>query len=193
MAGAWYAAVRDRLGRGKTGSRGASAPSDRSFPAFDLDHDHGRSPRELIELLGAKGAGLAEMRQVLRLPVPPGFVLGAPLCRQYFEIGWPVGLDAAIDVRLCALEKATNRRLNDPRRPLLLAVRSGAAVSMPGMTDTVLNIGVNAGTSQGLAELSGDERFPLDVWLRFCRSYAAHVLGLATEVVGPPPPRDADA
>jgi pyruvate,orthophosphate dikinase len=185
MAGTWYASV---LGRLRGGSLRAPAPPAPDLPVFDLDHARGEHPRQLTALLGGKGAGLAEMRQILRLPVPPGFVLGTPLCRQYLEEGWPAGLDAAIERRLRALEQTTGRRLDDRRRPLLLAVRSGAGVSMPGMMDSVLNLGVNAGTVEGLAAMSGDERFALDTWVRFCRSYAVTVLGLDADALGLVPP-----
>ncbi len=171
------------------GSGDAAAGAD--LLVFDLDHDHGRDPRELHHLLGGKGAGLAEMHRSLRLPVPPGFVLGTPLCARVLATGWPPELDRAIAIRLAAVEQATGQRFGDPKRPLLVSVRSGAPVSMPGMMDTVLNLGVNPDTVEGLAELTGDRRFALDTWATFCRMYAATVLDVPRDALGPPPPRDA--
>ena len=161
------------------------------WPVYDFDHIHDCSVIELRQRLGSKGAGLVEMRQQLGLPVPHGFVLGAALCRPFLTSGWLDGLDQAIDEKLAALERSTSQRFGGRERPLLVSVRSGAPVSMPGMMDTILNLGANAMTIAGLAEWTGDERFALDTWSRFCRMYAATVLGISREGLGCNLPRDA--
>ncbi|HKU07729.1 MAG TPA: pyruvate, phosphate dikinase [Bradyrhizobium sp.] len=163
------------------------------LPVYELDHIHDCSAAELRQRLGGKGAGLVEMRQKLSLPVPRAFVLSTALCRQFLASGWPDGLDQAIDQKLAALECATQQRFGDRERPLLVSVRSGAPVSMPGMMDTILNLGANAVTIAGLAAWTGDERFALDTWARFCRMYAATVLGISRQTLGDNLPRDASA
>src|SRR5204863_1538585 len=117
--------------------------------------------------------------------------LSTQLCRQFLASGWPDGLDEAIDRKLAALECATQRRFGDRDRPLLVSVRSGAPVSMPGMMDTILNLGANAVTIAGLAAWTGDERFALDTWAHFCRMYAATVFGVSRESLAGNLPRDA--
>ena len=97
---------------------------------------------EYKDLLGGKGANLAEMTSVLKLPVPPGFTISTDACRAYMKSGWPVELDAEIAQQVFALEKKMGRKLGDPFDPLLVSVRSGAKFSMPGMMDTVLNLGL---------------------------------------------------
>jgi pyruvate,orthophosphate dikinase len=161
------------------------------LPVYDLDHIHDCSVSELRQRLGGKGAGLVEMRKKLGLPVPHAFVLSTALCRQFLASGWPDGLDEAIERKLAALECATQQRFGDRDRPLLVSVRSGAPVSMPGMMDTILNLGANAVTIAGLAAWTGDERFALDTWARFCRMYAATVLGISRESFGDNLPREA--
>ncbi|MBI5319377.1 pyruvate, phosphate dikinase [Bradyrhizobium sp.] len=163
------------------------------IPVYDLDHIHDCSASELRLRLGGKGAGLVEMRQKLGLPVPHAFVLSTALCRQYLTSGWPDGLDEVIDRKLAALESATWQGFGDSERPLLVSVRSGAPVSMPGMMDTILNLGANAVTIAGLAARTGDERFALDTWARFCRMYAGTVLGVGREKLGENLPREASA
>lgn len=163
------------------------------LPVYDLDHIHDCSASELRLRLGGKGAGLVEMRQKLGLPVPDAFVLSTALCRQFLASGWPAGLDEAIDRKLAALERATWQGFGDSERPLLVSVRSGAPVSMPGMMDTILNLGANAATIAGLAARTGDERFALDTWARFCRMYATTVIGISRERIGDNLPRDAPA
>jgi pyruvate,orthophosphate dikinase len=161
------------------------------LPVYDLDHIHNCSGFELRQRLGGKGAGLVEMRQKFSLPVPHAFVLSTALCRQFLASGWPDGLDEAIEQKLAGLECATQQRFGDGERPLLVSVRSGAPVSMPGMMDTILNLGANAVTIAGLAAWTGDKRFALDTWARFCRMYAATVLGVSRESLGDNLPRDA--
>ena len=133
---------------------------------------------DLSALLGGKGAGLVEMTQKLRLPVPPGFVITTDVCRRYLAAGWPPELDGHIVEHLERLAAATGRRFGDPERPLLVSVRSGAPVSMPGMMDTLLNVGITPQSRDCLSAETGDAGFAADTWLRFCRMYAEIVLGL---------------
>src|SRR5580692_4663700 len=105
---------------------------------FDFEHKHRRPPMEMKDLLGGKGANLAEMTSVLKLPVPHGFTITTDACRAYRQ-GWPEGLTEEVASHLAALEKQMGRTLGDASDPLLVSVRSGAEFSMPGMMDTVLN------------------------------------------------------
>ncbi len=136
---------------------------------------------EMKDLLGGKGANLAEMTSVLGLPVPPGFTITTDACRAYMHGGWPDGLDAEIAKQVKKLEKAMGRKLGDPADPLLVSVRSGAKFSMPGMMDTVLNLGMNDKSVTGLAEGTGDERFAYDSYRRFISLYARIVLDVDGE------------
>ena len=133
---------------------------------------------ELKDRLGGKGANLAEMTSVLGLPVPPGFTITTEACRTYMDRGWPPGLDAELDRHLAKLEQAMGRRLGDPDDPLLVSVRSGAKFSMPGMMDTVLNLGLNDRSVKGLARSGGGERFAYSAYARLLSMYAKVVLGL---------------
>ena len=130
------------------------------------------------DLLGGKGANLAEMTSVLKLPVPPGFTISTDACRAYMHEGWPHGLDAEIAEHVFKLEKTMGRKLGDPFDPLLVSVRSGAKFSMPGMMDTVLNLGLNDESVKGLATVTGDERFAYDSYRRFIAMYGRIVLGV---------------
>jgi pyruvate,orthophosphate dikinase len=150
---------------------------------YTFDHSHDQPPRELIGLLGGKGAGLAEMTTVLGLPVPAGFTVAVPVCREYQEAGWPAWLDAALEAHCRGLEEKMGRSFGGPADPLLLAVRSGAPRSMPGMLDTVLNLGLNEAAVAGLAESTGDARFARESYRRFLTMYATTVLGLPAEDV----------
>jgi pyruvate,orthophosphate dikinase len=133
-------------------------------------------------VLGGKGANLAEMTR-LGLPVPPGFTITTAACSDYFRAGqrMPEGLAAEILAALQELEATMQRRLGDDNDPLLVSVRSGAAVSMPGMMDTILNLGLNNQTVEGLARVTGDRRFALDCYRRFIQMYANVVLELPLE------------
>ena len=133
---------------------------------------------QMKDLLGGKGANLAEMTSVLKLPVPPGFTISTDACRAYMHGGWPKGLDAEIAAQVVKLEKAMKRKLGDPKDPLLVSVRSGAKFSMPGMMDTVLNLGLNDQSVKGLAKVTGDERFAYDSYRRFISMYGRIVLGI---------------
>ena len=129
-------------------------------------------------LLGGKGANLAEMAS-LGLPVPPGFTLTTDVCTAYYDLGesYPEDLSAQVDEALAALEAKTGKVFGDPTNPLLVSVRSGARASMPGMMDTVLNLGLSDVTVQGLAAKAG-ERFAYDSYRRFIQMYSNVVLGL---------------
>ncbi len=122
-----------------------------------------RSPQlpadELLLLLGGKGANLAVMATELELPVPPGFVISTDACKAFMRAGWPAGLDDELREEVARIEQQVGRRFGDPTDPLLVSVRSGAPVSMPGMLDTILNLGLNDETAAGLAEVSGDAVF----------------------------------
>ena len=136
---------------------------------------------EYKDLLGGKGANLAEMTSVLKLPVPPGFTISTDACRSYIHDGWPEDLDEEIAKHVFKLETAMARKLGDPFDPLLVSVRSGAKVSMPGMMDTVLNLGLNDKSVVGLAHVTSDERFAYDSYRRFIAMYGRIVLGVDGE------------
>lgn len=133
-------------------------------------------------LLGGKGANLAEMTNI-GLPVPPGFTITTECCAAYYKQGqkFPSGLEAQIDENITKLEKALGKKLGDPVNPLLVSCRSGAAVSMPGMMDTVLNIGLTADMIEPLAETSGNARFVWDAWRRLINMFGDTVMGVAHE------------
>ena len=129
--------------------------------SFGAGKAEGRA--EMRELLGGKGANLAEMSN-LGLPVPPGFTITTEVCTYFYQHGetYPPELRTTVDAALAEIGKLTNAKFGDPTRPLLVSVRSGARASMPGMMDTVLNLGLNPETVSGLAKLTGDERFAYD-------------------------------
>jgi pyruvate, orthophosphate dikinase len=130
-------------------------------------------------LLGGKGANLAEMASI-GLPVPPGFTIATPMCTVYYEEGetFPESLKAEVAAGITHIEGITGKSFGDAADPLLVSVRSGARVSMPGMMDTVLNLGLNDDTVQGLAATSADDRFAWDSYRRFIQMYSDVVLGL---------------
>jgi pyruvate,orthophosphate dikinase len=130
-------------------------------------------------LLGGKGANLAEMSS-LGLPVPPGFTVTTEACVHYYANAntYPTTLEGEVETGLATVEKLTAKTFGDPANPLLVSVRSGARASMPGMMDTVLNLGLNDATVAGLAALSGDTRFAYDSYRRFIQMYSNVVLGL---------------
>jgi pyruvate,orthophosphate dikinase len=148
---------------------------------FDFDHSHRKPPMEMKDLLGGKGANLAEMTSVLALPVPPGFTIATTACRAYMEGGWPDGLTAEIAKARTRLEKKMGKQVGDAEDPLLVSVRSGAKFSMPGMMDTVLNLGLNDKSVEGLARQTDDERFAYDSYRRFVAMYGRIVLGVPGE------------
>ena len=148
---------------------------------YDFDHKHRKRPMEMKDLLGGKGANLAEMTSVLALPVPPGFTISTDACRAYMDGGWPDGLTAEIAKARARLERTMGKRIGDAADPLLVSVRSGAKFSMPGMMDTVLNLGLNDQSVIGLAKQTDDERFAYDSYRRFVAMYARIVLGIPGE------------
>jgi pyruvate,orthophosphate dikinase len=162
-----------------------SHPSQETFflmPfVFDFDHSHRKPPMEMKDLLGGKGANLAEMTSVLKLPVPPGFTIATTACRAYMEGGWPIGLTEEVGKARVRLEKQMGKRIGDASDPLLVSVRSGAKFSMPGMMDTVLNLGLNDESVEGLAKQTDDERFAYDSYRRFVAMYGRIVLGIPGE------------
>ncbi|MBV8984379.1 MAG: pyruvate, phosphate dikinase, partial [Acidimicrobiia bacterium] len=138
------------------------------------------------DLLGGKGANLAEMTSVLGLPVPHGFTITTDACRAYMDGGWPKGLDDEVAKNLKKLEKSMGRELGDAADPLLVSVRSGAKFSMPGMMDTVLNLGLNDESVLGLAKQTDDERFAYDSYRRFISMYGRIVQGISAEAFDEP-------
>ena len=134
------------------------------------------------KLLGGKGAGLCEMTQI-GLPVPPGFVITTQTCLEYFDSGFqfPKGLMEQVRAAMVEVEKAMKLGFGNPDKPLLVSVRSGAAISMPGMMDTVLNLGINDHTVQGLIKRSGDERFGWDSYRRFLSLFGTIVLNISDD------------
>src|SRR6202045_2731355 len=131
-------------------------------------------------LLGGKGAGLAEMAH-LGLPVPPGFTITTEVCSYFYANGkaYPKDLQAQVDTALAAVGRITGKTFGDGENPLLVSVRSGGRASMPGMMDTVLNLGLNDVTVAALAQKSGDKRFAYDSYRRFITMYSDVVLGIA--------------
>jgi pyruvate,orthophosphate dikinase len=142
---------------------------------FDFDEDSGGGR----ELLGGKGIGLAEMTQ-LGIPVPDGFTITTEACRAFLAAGGevPDGLDAEVDQHIAALERRTGKGFGDERSPLLVSVRSGAAISMPGMMDTILNLGLNDVAVEGLASSTDNPRFALDSYRRLIQMYGEVVDGV---------------
>ena len=131
------------------------------------------------ELLGGKGAGLHEMTRI-GIPVPPGFTITTAVCKYYYDHDrrYPKELAAQVSAGLARMEKTLGRRFGDDRNPLLVSVRSGARESMPGMMDTVLNLGLNDGTVKGLIDRTGNARFAYDAYRRFVQMYADVVMGI---------------
>ncbi len=130
------------------------------------------------EHLGGKGANLAEMTN-LGVPVPPGFTIATAVCGEYYENKgkWPAGLKEEVDKNITKLEKSMGAKLGDHNHPLLVSVRSGAAVSMPGMMDTVLNLGLNDAVVAGIIERTGNARFAYDIYRRFIDMFGDVVMG----------------
>jgi pyruvate, orthophosphate dikinase len=146
-------------------------------PAYVYDFSQGS--KDMRDLLGGKGANLAEMTTI-GLPVPDGFTITTKACLDYLGAGgdWPEGLRDEVAEHLAGLETRVGKRLGDPSGPLLVSVRSGAPVSMPGMMDTILNLGLNDQSVEGLATQSGDERFAFDSYRRFVQMFGDVVMGV---------------
>jgi pyruvate,orthophosphate dikinase len=162
---------------------GARAAEKRRWVYFFGD-GHAEGNARMRDLLGGKGAGIAEMVNA-GIPVPPGYTITTEACRQFFEAGGRL-LDSIVEAEELALrrlEKFLGRRLGDPANPLLVSVRSGAPVSMPGMMDTVLNLGLNDQTVEGIARKSRNARFAYDSYRRFIQMFSDVVLGVPREIL----------
>jgi pyruvate,orthophosphate dikinase len=153
------------------------APQASNKWVYDFGGGASDGDASMKNLLGGKGANLAEMAR-LGLPVPPGFTLTTEVCTVFYDLRrkYPNGLEAQVETALQTLEAKTGKRFGDPANPLLVSVRSGSRASMPGMMDTVLNLGLNEETAEGLAALSGDRRFAYDSYRRFIQMYSNVVL-----------------
>ncbi|MEA2980222.1 MAG: pyruvate, orthophosphate dikinase, partial [Alphaproteobacteria bacterium] len=158
-------------------SAGKSGPKGQWVYTFGGGKAQGRSGMK--DLLGGKGANLAEMAN-LGLPVPPGFTITTAVCTHYYanDKKYPKDLERQVDAGLAHVARITGRRFGDRANPLLVSVRSGARASMPGMMDTVLNLGLNDETVEALAEQSGDRRFAYDSYRRFIQMYSNVVLDI---------------
>ncbi|MCK8786468.1 pyruvate, phosphate dikinase [Roseomonas sp. NAR14] len=145
--------------------------------SFGAGRNEGRA--DMRNLLGGKGANLAEMASI-GLPVPPGFTITTEVCTAFYDNdrNYPAELKPQVDAALARVEEAVGNKFGDPAKPLLVSVRSGARVSMPGMMDTVLNLGLNDTTVAGLEKASGDARFAWDSYRRFIQMYGSVVLGV---------------
>ena len=139
---------------------------------------------EMKNLLGGKGANLAEMTSI-GLPVPPGFTITTEVCTEFYKNNqtYPESLAATVTENLKMVEALMDRRFGDPHNPLLVSVRSGARASMPGMMDTILNLGLNDATVLGIIAQSGDERFAYDAYRRFVQMYSDVVMGMEKDIL----------
>ncbi|MCX7653897.1 MAG: pyruvate, phosphate dikinase [Fervidobacterium sp.] len=134
---------------------------------------------QMKDILGGKGANLAEMTNA-GVPVPPGFTISAEVCKYYYDNNrtYPTELKEQVDKAMKELEAVTGKGFGDPKKPLLVSVRSGAAISMPGMMDTILNLGLNDETVKGLVEMTNNERFAYDSYRRFLQMFGDTALGI---------------
>src|SRR5437667_12446673 len=143
---------------------------------------HAEGNAKMKDILGGKGAGLAEMTNI-GVPVPPGFTISTEVCTYFYahNRSYPPELKASVGENLARMEKSVGHKFGDPAKPLLVSVRSGARASMPGMMDTILNLGLNDETVKGLAKSANDERFALDSYRRFIQMYSDVVLEVDKE------------
>src|ERR1700730_13603903 len=134
------------------------------------------------ERLGGKGSGLAEMTRI-GLPVPAGFTISTECCDFYLkhDLKYPKSLQVEVKKNLARLEKVTKKKLGDAKDPLLVSVRSGSARSMPGMMETILNLGLNSKSVEGVARKTNNDRFAWDAYRRFVQMYSSVVIGLPKE------------
>jgi pyruvate, orthophosphate dikinase len=156
--------------------------SDQQQYVYYFGDGHAEGNAKMKDVLGGKGAGLAEMTNI-GVPVPPGFTISTAVCTYFYEHGksYPPELKDAVAANLARVEESVGVKFGDRKKPLLVSVRSGARASMPGMMDTILNLGLNDETVKGLAESSGDERFALDSYRRFIQMYSDVVLEIDRE------------
>ncbi|MGA7033885.1 MAG: pyruvate, phosphate dikinase, partial [Pseudolabrys sp.] len=160
----------------------AAAPQSRGKWVYGFGNGRAEGTAAMRDLLGGKGAGLAEMAN-LKLPVPPGFTITTDVCTYYYgnDKKYPKDLRGQVEKALARVGRITGRKFGDETNPLLVSVRSGARASMPGMMDTVLNLGLNDETVETLAKKSGDRRFAYDSYRRFITMYSDVVLGVGHE------------
>ncbi|MFQ5765829.1 MAG: PEP/pyruvate-binding domain-containing protein, partial [Rhodospirillales bacterium] len=162
----------------KTTKKARKAPAGSKW-IYEFGPGAAEGAADMRPLLGGKGANLAEMSR-LGIPVPPGFTITTEVCTYYtdHEGAFPAGLEQGVAQAMRKIEKALGRTFGSDERPLLVSVRSGARASMPGMMDTVLNLGLNDRTVEGLARDSGDARFAYDSYRRFIQMYGEVVIGV---------------
>ena len=151
---------------------------------YPFDHPHDLPPSEIKALIGSKAANIVVMAGELGLPVPPGFTVSTAACNAYLAGGWPDGLDDELRAHMRRIEEVVGRRFGDPTDPLLVSVRSGAPISMPGMMDTILNLGLNDATTAGLAASSGDPAFAAACRTRLDTMYR-EIVGVAAVPADP--------
>src|SRR3954462_5885120 len=172
-----------RISAGAGKSRSAGKSSGRKGKrVYFFGNRKAEGTVEMKDLLGGKGANLADMTR-MGLPVPPGFTVTTEACAQYYQNGQklPSGLMNEVKKHLGKVERATKKRFGDPKKPLLMSVRSGARVSMPGMMDTMLNLGLTDKVVEGLAKLTGNERFAYDSYRRLINMFGDVVMGVDHE------------
>src|SRR2546430_4108567 len=171
------ASGRKLAARGRAAAPKAASGKSKWVHSFGDGKAEGRA--DMRNLLGGKGAGLAEMAN-LGLPVPPGFTITTAVCTYYYENvkSYPKGLRKRVAAALAAVGRITGKAFGDSNNPLLVSVRSGARASMPGMMDTVLTLGLNDATAEAMAKKSGDRRFAYDSYRRFITMYSDVVLGI---------------
>ena len=164
--------------------RSPSRPSRRAKMVYNFGNRKAEGDGSQKELLGGKGAGLAEMTRI-GLPVPAGFTITTQACSEYYAQGgkWPRGLEAEVRDQLARLERTCKKKLGAAKDPLLVSVRSGAARSMPGMMETILNLGLNDRSVEGLASVTGNPRFAWDSYRRFIQMYSTVVVGLPKDTL----------
>ena len=170
---------------GKAASAPGAKPAGKAVKrVYFFGNGKAEGARELKELLGGKGANLADMTLV-PLPVPPGFTITTESCGEYNDGGQklPKGLMEEVAANLAKVEKATGKKFGDARNPLLVAARSGAKMSMPGMMDTVLNIGLTDQVVDALAALTSNERFAYDSYRRLINMFGDTVMGVDHRVL----------
>jgi pyruvate, orthophosphate dikinase len=175
------AAVRGLKGKATNGVRAKSAAKD-AKRIFFFGGGKAEGNKDMKDLLGGKGANLAEMTNI-GVPVPPGFTITTDVCTEFYRSGrkLPKALDQEVRASIARMEKLVGAKFGDSDNPLLVSVRSGSRASMPGMMDTILNLGLNDETAAGLAEKSGNERFAYDSYRRFVAMYGDVVLGMKPE------------
>jgi pyruvate,orthophosphate dikinase len=171
-----------RVGNGVKAKAPAARPGAAKKRIFFFGGGKAEGNKEMKNLLGGKGANLAEMTNI-GVPVPPGFTITTDVCVEFYRNGrkLPKGLDEEVRAAVARMEKLVGAKLGDPKNPLLVSVRSGARASMPGMMDTILNLGLNDDTAAGLAAKSGNERFAYDSYRRFVAMYGDVVLDMKPE------------